>query len=59
MGITASMGGLTFTVTFSSSIFAVCLAAVSEEFHVDTVVAALGVCLFLLVSPLILLRSTL
>lgn len=50
MGITASMGGLTFTVTFSSSIFAVCLGPVSEEYGVSTVVAALGVCLFLLVS---------
>ena len=51
MGITASMGGMTFTVTFSSSIFAVCLGPVSEEYNVSVVVAALGVCLFLLVSP--------
>ena len=56
MSITASMGGMTFTVTFSSSIFAVCLGPVSEEFNVGTVVAALGVCLFLLVSLITLLE---
>lgn len=49
IAITASMGSMTFVVTFASSIFAVCLGPVSEEFNVGTVVAALGVCLFLMV----------
>lgn len=49
-GITISMGMMTFVVTFSSSIFAVAIQPVSEEFHVSTVVSTLGVSLFLLVS---------
>lgn len=55
MTITASLGSMAFVVTFSSSIFAVCLGPVSAEYNVGTVVAALGVCLFLLVSKPILL----
>jgi MFS transporter, DHA1 family, multidrug resistance protein len=50
VAITASMGSMTFVVTFSSSIFATCLGSVVEEFHISEVVATLGVALFLLVS---------
>ncbi|KAK5116219.1 hypothetical protein LTR62_008546 [Meristemomyces frigidus] len=48
VAITASMGAMTFVVTFSSSIFASCIAQVSAEFHIGEVVATLGVALFLL-----------
>lgn len=48
--ITASMGMMTFVVTFASSIFSVAIDSVSKEYHVGTVVATLGVSLFLLVS---------
>ena len=47
--ITASMGWMTFVVTFASSIFSVATDAVSQEFDVDRVVSTLGVSLFLLV----------
>jgi hypothetical protein len=50
--ITASMGAMTFTVTFSSSIFSVAIPQVAEEYGVSYVVATLGVALFLLVSKL-------
>ena len=46
--ITASMGWMTFVVTFASSIFSVCTESVSEEFGVDRVVATLGVSVFIL-----------
>lgn len=48
--ITISMAAMTFVVTFASSIFAVAIPEVSEEYDVSTVVATLGVALFLLVS---------
>ena len=48
--ITIAMGLMTFVVTFSSSIFAVAIQPVSEEFNVGTPVATLGVSFFLLVS---------
>jgi len=48
IAITVSMGWMTFVVTFSSSIFAVAIEPVSQEFHVGTVTATLGVTLFLL-----------
>lgn len=47
--ITASMGWMTFVVTFSSSIFSVAVEPVSQEFAISRVVATLGVSLFLLV----------
>lgn len=47
--ITISMGWMTFVVTFSSSIFAVAIEPVSQEFGIGTVVATLGVSFFLLV----------
>ena len=47
--ITMAMGGMTFVVTFSSSIFASTLVPVTEEFNIDEVTATLGVALFLLV----------
>ena len=50
VAITASMGAMTFVVTFSSSIFASTLGQVAEEFQIGEVVATLGVALFLLVS---------
>ena len=46
--ITISMGLMTFVVTFSSSIFSVAIEPVSQEYHCSTVVATLGVSLFLL-----------
>lgn len=46
--ITASMGLMTFVVTFSSSIFAVAIEPVSKEYNVSTPVATLGVSFFLL-----------
>jgi hypothetical protein len=46
---TIALGAMTFVVTFASSIFAVTLGPVSEEYHIGTVTAALGVGLFLLV----------
>lgn len=49
--ITASIGWMTFVITFASSIFSVATDAVSEEFGVARVVATLGVSLFLLVLP--------
>ncbi|KXS93308.1 hypothetical protein AC579_3085 [Pseudocercospora musae] len=45
---TVSMGLMTFVVTFSSSIFAVAIEPISDECNVSTVVATLGVSLFLL-----------
>ncbi|KAI7267935.1 hypothetical protein KC345_g7789 [Hortaea werneckii] len=45
--ITASMAFMTFVVTFASSIFAVAIEAVAEEFDVGSVTATLGVSLFL------------
>ena len=50
IAITVSMGSMTFVVTFASSIFAVAIQPVSEEFNIGTVTATLGVALFLLVS---------
>ena len=47
--VTASMGWMTFVVTFASSIFSVATDAVSEEFGIDRVVSTLGISLFLLV----------
>ena len=47
--ITASMGWMTFVVTFASSIFSVAIDSVSKEYEVGRVVATLGVSLFLLV----------
>lgn len=47
--ITSSMGWMTFVVTFSSSIFSVAVEPVAEEYGVSTVVATLGVALFLFV----------
>jgi hypothetical protein len=49
--ITASMGWMTFVVTFASSIFSVATDAVSQEFDIDRLVSTLGVSLFLLVRP--------
>jgi hypothetical protein len=49
-GVTVSMGLMTFVVTFASSIFSVAIKQVAEEYHVGTVVATLGVSLFLMVS---------
>ncbi|KAF2170976.1 hypothetical protein M409DRAFT_18946 [Zasmidium cellare ATCC 36951] len=46
--ITISMGWMTFVVTFSSSIFAVAIEPVSQEFGIGSVVATLGVSFFLL-----------
>ena len=48
--ITIAMGLMTFVVTFSSSIFAVAIEPVAEEFDVGIPVATLGVSFFLLVS---------
>ena len=50
--ITVAMGLMTFVVTFSSSIFAVAIEPVAEEFDVGIPVATLGVSFFLLVSTL-------
>ena len=50
IGITISMGLMGFVVTFSSSIFAVAVEPVAEEYNISTVTATLGVSLFLLVS---------
>ena len=47
--ITASMGWMTFVVTFASSIFSVAIEPVSKEYDISRVVATLGVSLFLLV----------
>lgn len=52
VAITLSMASMTFVVTFSSSIFAVTLGPVSEEYNIGTVTAALGIGLFLLVCIL-------
>ena len=46
--ITVSMGMMTFVVTFASSIFSVAIEPVSKEYDCSTVVATLGVSLFLL-----------
>ncbi|KAF2464502.1 citrinin biosynthesis transporter CtnC [Lindgomyces ingoldianus] len=46
--ITLSMGSLVFTVTFASSIFSVNIGVVQEKFNTSTVVATLGVALFVL-----------
>ena len=48
--ITVSMGLMTFVVTFSSSIFAVAIEPVAQEFNVGIPVATLGVSFFLLVG---------
>ena len=50
--ITASMGWMTFVVTFSSSIFSVAVEPVSQEYGISRVVSTLGVSLFLLVRSL-------
>lgn len=46
--ITVSGALLTFTVTFSSSIFSVAINPVAEEYDIGTVTSTLGVSLFLL-----------
>jgi MFS transporter, DHA1 family, multidrug resistance protein len=46
--ITASMGWMTFVVTFASSIFSVAVETVSEEFQTTRIIATLGTSLFLL-----------
>ncbi|KEF63114.1 uncharacterized protein A1O9_01090 [Exophiala aquamarina CBS 119918] len=46
--ITASMGGMTFVVTFSSSVYAVAISPVAKEYGISEVVSTLGVSLFLL-----------
>ena len=52
IAVTTSMGLMTFVVTFSSSIWSVCITVVAEEFHIGYVTSTLGVALFLLVrSP--------
>lgn len=48
IGITISMGMMTFVVTISSSIFASALGPITEEFDIGLVTATLGVALFLL-----------
>ncbi len=48
--ITIAMGLMTFVVTFSSSIFAVAIEPVAQEFNVGIPVTTLGVSFFLLVS---------
>lgn len=48
IAITVSMGLMTFVVTFSSSIFAVAIEPVAQEYNIGTVTATLGVSLFLL-----------
>ena len=52
--ITASMGWMTFVVTFASSIFSVAIEPVSKEYDISRVVATLGVSLFLLVRSSVL-----
>ncbi|KAK5254399.1 hypothetical protein LTR99_001828 [Exophiala xenobiotica] len=46
--ITAAMGGMTFVVTFASSVFSVAIPPVAEQYHIGTVTSTLGVSLFLL-----------
>ena len=46
--VTLSGAALTFTVTFSSSIFSVAINPVAKEYHIGTVTSTLGVSLFLL-----------
>lgn len=46
--ITVASGLMTFVVTFSSSIFAVAIQPVAEQYDIDTVTSTLGVALFLL-----------
>lgn len=46
--ITIAGAALTFTVTFSSSIFSVAIDPVAKEYNIGTVTATLGVALFLL-----------
>lgn len=48
--VTMSMASLVFTVTFASSVFSTCIEVTSKEFHISSVVATLGVSLFLVVS---------
>ena len=50
--VSAVMGLMTFVVTFSSSLFAVCIEPVAEQFNNGIETATLGVSLFLLVSTL-------
>ncbi|KIW26564.1 uncharacterized protein PV07_09649 [Cladophialophora immunda] len=47
-GITASMGLMTFVVTFASSIYSVAIRPVAKEYHIGEVSSTLGVSLFLL-----------
>ena len=47
--VSSMMAWMTFVTTFSSSIFSVAIDSVAEEFHIGSVVATLGVSLFLLV----------
>ena len=53
--MTASLAGITFTVTFASSIFSSTVTATAEEFNTTTTVMILGVSLYVLgfaVGPL-------
>ncbi len=50
--ITVSLSLMGFAVTWASSIFAVTIGAVQEEYHTDKVTATLWVSLFVLVSSL-------
>lgn len=46
--ITASMGSMTFVVTFASSIYSVAIQQVAKEYHIGEITSTLGVSLFLL-----------
>ncbi|KPI45916.1 putative transporter [Cyphellophora attinorum] len=46
--ITACLAGITFTVTFASSVFSSTIAATAHQFHTTTTVMILGVSLYVL-----------
>ncbi|EHY52271.1 Citrinin biosynthesis cluster MFS transporter mrr1 [Exophiala dermatitidis] len=46
--VTAAMGGMTFVVTFASSIYSVAIVPVAHKYHIGEVTSILGVSLFLL-----------
>ncbi|KAG8527339.1 uncharacterized protein KY384_007491 [Bacidia gigantensis] len=48
VGVTGILASLTFTTTFTSSIFSTCISATSSQYHVSEQVTTLGTSLFLL-----------
>lgn len=52
--ITLTLGGMTWVVSFASSVFSTATRATAEEFHVSTEITTLGTSLYILVSSILI-----